>query len=98
MQRINDVVFPEPLHVMENIKGITEHIRNKSIDNGIDPERSTLTIVNTDLGDIYFRDSYGSYWRMYLFVERTVAKEKVNGADDFQMLCRGFWKFSEYAC
>ena len=93
LQRINDVVFPEPLHVMENIKGITEHIRSKSIDSGIDPERSTLTIVTTDLGDIYFRDSYGSYWRMYLFVERTVAKEKVNGVEDFRCCAEAFGDF-----
>ena len=93
LQRINSVVFPRPLEVMENIKGITKHIRDKSKESGRDPERSTLNLVSTDSGKMYFRDSYGSYWRMYFFVERSVAKEKVNGVDDFRCCAEAFGDF-----
>lgn len=93
LQRINDVVFPNPVQVMENIKGITEHIKNKASENSKDPDRSTLTIIPTDSGEIYFRDSYGSFWRMYSFIEGTVAKEKVNDADDFVCCAEAFGDF-----
>ena len=93
LQRINDIVFPKPVQVMENIKGITEYIKRKAKDNGKDPDRATLTVISTDSGEIYFKDSYGSYWRMYDFVEGTVAKEKANGIEDFRCCAEAFGDF-----
>jgi len=93
LQRINDVVFPKPQQVMENIRGITEHIKSKAVSDGTDPSRVTLTVIKTNTGDIFYYDKYGSYWRMYAFIEETVAKDKVQGIDDFKCCAKAFGDF-----
>lgn len=93
LQRINNNVFPKPWEVMQNINGVTEHIKAYSEQNGIDPLRSTLTVVKTDKGELYFCDTYGSYWRAYLFVEQTVARDAVECAEDFKCCAEAFGKF-----
>ena len=93
LQRINNTVFPKPDEVMKNIIGITEHIKKKAVQEGNDPARATLTLVKTNDGDNFYIDSYGSYWRMYLFIEGTVAKDKVESIDDFKCCAESFGAF-----
>ena len=40
LQRINHIVFPRPDEIMENILGVTEHIRNNARKSGKDFERA----------------------------------------------------------
>ena len=89
LQRINDTVFPHPEEIMENIVGVTEHIRAKADD----PKRETLTVVKTNDGANLYKDSIGSYWRMYEFVERTVARDRADGIEDFEACGEAFGKF-----
>ena len=93
LQRINHIVFPHPDEIMENILGVTEHIRNNAKRSGKDFERSTLTVVKTAAGENWFKDSIGCWWRLYDFVENTVSKEKVDGAEDFKNCGRAFGAF-----
>ena len=81
LQRMNDSVFPRPLEMMENIAGVTAHIRAKAAARGEDVERVSLTVIPTNTGKNCFRDSIGSWWRVYEFVERTVAREQVECGD-----------------
>ena len=80
LQRINGEVFKSPEAVMENIAGVTEHIARKALEAGKDARRATLTIVPTDAGKGFFEDSNGSCWRVYLYIEGTVAKDAVDFA------------------
>ena len=89
LQRINDTVFPRPDEIMENIAGVTEHIRAKADD----PARATLTVVKTNGGAPYFKDSIGSYWRMYDFVEGAVARDRAEGKEDFEACGEAFGRF-----
>ena len=89
LQRINNTVFPHPEEIMENISGVTEHIRAKSEGD----VRATLTVVKTDTDETFFKDSIGSYWRMYDFVEGTVARDRAEGAEDFEACAEAFGKF-----
>lgn len=93
LQRINDSVFPNPREVMENIEKVTSHIRQKATH---DKERATLTVVRTNDGEVVFEDSIGSYWRMYDFVEGTVARDRVECANDFYICAEAFGRFQGY--
>ena len=93
LQRINNTVFPDPVGVMANIEAVTAHIREKA---ERDKERATLTVVKTDLGDPLFKDSIGSYWRVYDFLENTVARDKVECANDFYVCAQAFGHFQGF--
>ena len=50
MQMVNTSIFKKPDEVMENIVGVTEHIRHGYEEKGIDPERRTLRVIWTKSG------------------------------------------------
>ncbi|MBQ9087079.1 MAG: aminoglycoside phosphotransferase family protein [Clostridia bacterium] len=93
LQRINHLVFPHPDKVMENILGVTEHIRKRTKQEGQDPARCTLTVLPTLRGAYFFRDSIGCYWRLYDFVEGTVTRESVTCKKDFYTCAKAFGDF-----
>ena len=93
LQRMNSRVFPQPQAVMENIIGITEHIRKKARENGGDVSRATLVVVSTLDGKDYFCDSEGEYWRLYEFTENTVARDRVESTKDFYNCAVAFGQF-----
>ncbi|MBQ9098887.1 MAG: aminoglycoside phosphotransferase family protein [Clostridia bacterium] len=95
-QRVNHTVFPRPDEVMENIVAVTEHIRQRVAAEGGDVARCTLVVVPTDLGDSLYRDSIGSYWRMYEFTEQTVAKERADSIQSFTDCAEAFGRFQGY--
>ena len=72
LQRMNHDIFKKPIELMENIVNVTEYLRNIISSQGGEPERETLNVVKTRGGENYYRDSNGNYWRMFLFIERTV--------------------------
>lgn len=93
LQRMNTTVFTNPDGLMQNILGVTEHIRKKTATLGGDAERCTLTVVPTLEGSHYLKDSSGCYWRLYDFVGGTVTKEKVENAKDFYTCAKAFGEF-----
>ncbi len=94
LQRINGAVFPDPQKVMSNIIKITEHIRKKAAEQGIDPYRSTVTIVNNDNDEPFFVDRKGSYWRLSLYISNTVTREKIGSAEDMRACAAAFGAFT----
>ena len=95
LQRINGEVFKSPEAVMENIAGVTEHIARKALEAGKDARRATLTIVPTDAGKGFFEDSNGLCWRVYLYIEGTVAKDAVETVEDLIASGRAFGEFQQ---
>ena len=70
LQRINHQVFKNVPRLMENIQRVTEHLRQKIAQiPGADPERESLTLVETLDGTVFFKDDNGNYYRMYNFIE-----------------------------
>jgi len=92
LQRMNTTVFPHPEQLMENILGVTEHIRAKAT---VDAKRASLTVVPTLDGEAFMRDSKGSYWRLYDFVEGTVARDRVESVEDFRSCAEAFGRFQQ---
>lgn len=93
LQRINHQIFTKPDEIMENICAVTDFIRNKTRQLGGDVERCSLSVVKTLDGNSYFRDSIGSYWRLYDFTEGTVSKERVNNVEEFRSCAEAFGNF-----
>ena len=96
MQRMNTAIFKDPHGLMQNILGVTEHIRKKTAALGGDVERCSLVVCPTLAGKKYFCDSTGSYWRLYEFTERTITREKVENAEDFYRCAEAFGEFQRY--
>ena len=69
LQQMNKSIFKKPVEVMENILGVTSHLRKKIVERGGNPERETLNIVCAKDKKPYFVDSEGEYWRAYHFIE-----------------------------
>lgn len=93
LQRINTYVFTDPKGVMDNIKGVTDHIRRKNAEAGVDTSRCTLNIVPTDAGRLFFEDEDGNAWRMYEFTENTVSLDAVRSTEDFRRSAHAFGHF-----
>ena len=93
LQRMNHAVFPHPEELMENILGVTEYISRKAAEDGENGGSATLSVVRTRDGAPFFRDSIGSYWRVYRFCEGTVSRDRVESPSDFEKCGEGFGGF-----
>lgn len=77
LQRINHKIFRNVDLMQNNIKRITDHIRNKLIIRGeSDIERKVLTPLSTLEGKNYYFDGE-NYWRMTLFIKDSITHESV---------------------
>jgi len=94
LQRINDTVFPKRALVMDNIQRVTAHIAKALTSQGVrDIGRRVLTLVPTHAGEPYYRDSGGSYWRLYPFIEGTHVHEAVETGEQAEQASRAFGAF-----
>jgi Ser/Thr protein kinase RdoA (MazF antagonist) len=78
LQRINQVVFKNPVQVMANIVRITEHIHAKTA--ALDPPSAMrqLEVIASKDGGAYYRDSNGNVWRMYSFIEDAITHDSLH--------------------
>lgn len=86
LQRINDAVFSDVDGLMNNIYGVTSHLKKMGVE--------TLNVVPTKNGKLYLKDD--KYYRVYDFIENTVTYQS---AEDIKMFaCSGeaFGKFQNY--
>ena len=86
-QRINDVIFKDVPSLMENIRLVTEMLREK------DPDpRHSLELVKTKDGNSFYHDDTG-YYRMYYFVDQSICLERAENEDEFRMSAEAFGSF-----
>ncbi len=95
IQQINQNVFPRPDQVMENIAGVTEHLRKKIVEAGGDPARETLKVIPTGDGKLFYLDADNRYWRAYDFIEDTVTLQQARSPEDFYNSARAFGRFQQ---
>ncbi len=86
-QRVNDVIFKDVPSLMENIRLVTEMLREKDAD-----PRHSLELVKTKEGNSFFHDDTG-YYRMYYFVDDSVCLERAENEDEFRMSAEAFGNF-----
>lgn len=78
LQRINNAIFTDVEMLQNNIGAVTEHIRRKLVEAGEDDiDRKVLRFVPAREGGKTWVLCDGKYWRLSVFIEKTVTKETV---------------------
>ena len=95
LQRINTNVFKKPVELMENVMGVTAHLRNKIIAVGGDPMRETLTVYPAKDGKNYVMSDDGGCWRLYNFVDDTYSINELTNPKDFRNAALTFGNFQK---
>jgi len=93
LQRVNTDIFKNPREVMENIHNVTEHLREKIIAKGGNPDRETLTLVKTVDGKSYFQADEKNVFRVYKFIEGAVSYNTPESPKQFYNVAKAFGKF-----
>ena len=95
LQKMNRDIFKQPEELMENIEGVTRHLKKKILENGGDPERETLNLIPAKDGKFYFVDSKGEYWRSYKFITGATCYDQVKRPEDFYECSVAFGHFQK---
>ncbi len=83
LQRMNTNIFKNADELMENIYNVTEFLKKKIKENGGDIERETLSIVKTKDGKIFYKGEEGDCWRVFIFLEDTIAYDLIENKEDY---------------
>lgn len=95
LQRINTKILKDPLALMKNIEGVTNHLRKKIVEAGGNPDRETLTIVKTKDGSLFYEDSDKECWRAYLFIEKATCYQSAEKPGLFYNSAKAFGRFQK---
>jgi serine/threonine protein kinase len=93
LQRMNHEIFKNPEQLMKNICGVTEFLKEKIKENHGDINRETMNVIYTKNGEPYYKDSIGSYWRAYRFIEDATSFDQVVSPEDFYQSAVAFGRF-----
>lgn len=89
-QRINHLIFKNPVALMDNIWRVTGHLQGKL---ERDQSRRALTLILARDGKPYYRDSDGNTWRAYIFVEKAKTFDAVESPKQAFEAARAFGQF-----
>ena len=98
LQRMNHMIFRDIAGLMKNVNGVTSFLRKQIEKNHGDLERETLNLVPTKDGKIYYQDSNGNSWRMYLFISDATCYNLVEKPEDFYQSGKAFGHFQCLLC
>lgn len=93
LQRKNKNIFTNVPAMMDNIVRVTNHLKNKIIAAGGDPQREAMTIVPTTTGSLYFKDEAGEFWAVCVFIDDTIAYQAATTPELAAQGGRGIGKF-----
>ena len=95
-QRINDKIFKNPEALMDNIRRVTEHLRQRlGAAGAAEPTRRALTLIPARDGRPYYRDGDGHCWRTYVFIERARTYDTVQTPQQAFEAARAFGRFQQ---
>lgn len=102
LQRINTGIFHRPEELMVNIERVTAHIaRRLAAEGRADLDRGVLRLVPSRDGRSWHRTPAGDYWRIYHFIDGSMATETVKTAEEAERAGQAFGDFqgllSDYA-
>ncbi len=93
LQHINTNIFKDPDILMNNIVGVTAHIRKKLEAEGNDPLRGTLKFYCSESGLYYYKDEMGRYWRLYKYVGDVDCFQTADSTDLLERVGKAFGHF-----
>lgn len=95
LQTVNTKIFTKPVELMENIKNVTDYLKNIIRENGGDVNRETLTLIETVDGGIYYLDENNKFWRMYNYIEDATSYQTVERPILFENAAKAFGHFQK---
>jgi Ser/Thr protein kinase RdoA (MazF antagonist) len=94
LQRINHRIFTNVEKLTENMRKVTEHLKSKMKEYGNgDPLKEVMTLIPTDGGQFFYKDSVGDYWRMFYFLSDTKSYDVVETEKQAYEGGKAFGKF-----
>ena len=94
LQKISTEIFKNPEGLMNNIVGVTKHIRKKNDDmNTPWADRCTLTFLPTTDGKYFYLDEGNSCWRVYEFIDNVYTCNAIENSNDFYNAGVAFGEF-----
>jgi aminoglycoside phosphotransferase (APT) family kinase protein len=97
-QRINHFAFRNPSELMENIVRVTRFIGQKLAAQDLtktDISRRVLTVILTQEGGSFYRDTEGNYWRAYRFIRGARTYDVPGSLDQAFQVAYMFGQFLE---
>lgn len=95
LQSINPAIFPDTEGLMQNIAGVTAHLRHVLRDAGRDPLRETLTVIPTKENALFFRAGDNTPYRVYRFIPDSVTYQCIREPEDFRRAAKAFGDFTK---
>jgi hypothetical protein len=92
VQRINHNIFKNPDALMDNVGRVTAHLAGKSAGDA-NQGRRALTLIPARDGKLFYRDTAGNYWRVYIFIENARTYDAVESAAQAFQAARAFGRF-----
>ena len=93
LQNINTNIFKNPDILMNNIVGVTAHIRTKLEAEGKDPLRGTLKFYCSESGLYYYKDEEGRCWRLYKYVDDVDCYQSADSTELLERVGKAFGHF-----
>lgn len=94
LQRINHHIFTNVEKLIQNIRRVTGHLKNKIRESGHgDPMKEVMTLIPTNDDQFFYKDSVGEYWRMYYFLSDTKSYDVVETPKQAYEGGKAFGKF-----
>lgn len=88
LQRVNHLVFPNVGPMMENIRKVTEHLRQHG-----DGNYTSMTIIPTRTDKLFYRDETGSYWRVFIFLKGLLSYDVAESPEQIYEGAKAFGAF-----
>lgn len=79
---------------MDNVFGVTEHLRKKLSAAGADPERGTLRFIPCRDGSRFYDGGAAGAWRVYRYIDRVVSLEAADTPETLEKVGFAFGSFS----
>ena len=92
LQKMNTYVFTDPQGLMENVFSVTEFLKKRIVEQGGNPNRETLTFIQTRDGELYYNGPEGA-WRAYRFQSDLMALNAARSPRDFYASGKAFGRF-----
>lgn len=88
LQRVSRAAFHNIPALMGNIAAVTAFLAARSED-----PRTSLHLVQTQAGGLWYQDGEGEYWRVYDFIEDSICLQAPESAEDFYQSAVAFGSF-----
>ena len=88
LQRLNPVVFLDPIAVQENLRKITEHIHTRLPDLLPHSNRNftLFRLISHEAGATSYQDRKGVYWRLLTHIDHTQALQSISTPDQAEAI------------